>query len=66
MRGVVDGQPIVRDAEPIDRIAGDRAATAWRQSARRHQATWRAAHGWPPGTQSKGKGRGESADRFPR
>lgn len=50
---------VVRDLEPIDRIPGDPAATAWRQSARRHQSAWREAHGWPPGTQTRGRGRGD-------
>lgn len=36
--------------EPIDVIASDPAATAWRRAARRHQADWRVAHGWPAGS----------------
>lgn len=38
--------------ERTDVVAGDPAATAWRQAARRHQAQWRAVHGWEPGTVS--------------
>jgi hypothetical protein len=38
--------------ERSDLVAGDPAATAWRRAARRHQASWRAAHGWKPGTVS--------------
>ena len=35
--------------EPIDLIPHDPAASAWRRTARRHQAEWRVAHGWPVG-----------------
>jgi hypothetical protein len=35
--------------EKADRVPGNRAATQWRQAARRHQFTWRERHGWGPG-----------------
>ncbi|MFZ9628394.1 MAG: PGN_0703 family putative restriction endonuclease [Ilumatobacteraceae bacterium] len=37
------------DIEPTDVVPGQPDLTAWRQAARRHQATYRVAHGWPAG-----------------
>jgi len=35
----------------VDRVAGDRASTAWKRAARLHQARWRLANDYPIGAQ---------------
>lgn len=42
--------------EPIDTVASDPAATAWRRTARARQAQWREQHGWPMGGFTKKDG----------
>lgn len=37
--------------EDVDNVPGQRAVTAWKQAARRHQSTWRELQGLEPGTQ---------------
>lgn len=37
--------------ESVDRVAGDRETTAFKQRARLHQALWRAGQGFPEGTE---------------
>ena len=37
--------------ESVDRVAGDRETTAFKQRARLHQALWRKAQGFPEGTE---------------